>query len=477
MKSKRFRSFTLSMLALSIFISSTLTYQKPIDVYADSITDDDLKGLIGCSDEEFTNVKACIPILQTEGYSDAAIAGILGNAWQESGWSPLQEGGFGLCDSYDSNFGNTNAHSTCAELASETGTCPVGGSHKYCSKMIHNVEGVMEAMATASFSNVNSYNDFVGENWDTISKYTLSGTQSSGWSATGASMRKSISITSLDSFKTSSDPVEASSCFALVFEVCAGSIIAFGGSFSNHTFTIDEWNTPYKSIISSKISGTCGDLAVHEMGSDGSDTRGYKASKVYEWITGGAYTPSEAVTDNTKQMATDLAASGFWSEEDLSAFCKLAELDIQSLYLDNATRDNLSQSDLANLANWEDNVNNNTREYGFIAILRIIVMWIGIIFTVYILLLYLAYWFDRLNSIIDLDVLSILTFGKLHVAFDEKEANFSLGKKQDRMTVSHKNMVFICITGLVFGTLLITGTFYKLVAGLVNTILRMIGGS
>lgn len=168
-------------------------------------------------------------------------------------------------------------------------------------------------------------------------------------------------------------------------------------------------------------------------------------------------------------------ASGYYSEEQLSAFTKLVEENIQAEYLDKATRDNLSQNDLENLSSWENNVNNSKKEYGLIAWMRIIVMWIGIIFTIYIFLLYLAYWFDRLNSIIDLDVLSILTFGKLHVAVDEKEANFSLGKKQDRITVSHKDMIFICLTGLIFGTLLITGTFYKIVANFVNFILRHLG--
>lgn len=166
---------------------------------------------------------------------------------------------------------------------------------------------------------------------------------------------------------------------------------------------------------------------------------------------------------------------GFYSEMDLSAYVKLAELNIQAQYLDKATRDNLSQNDLENLASWEDNVTSNKKEYGFIAWMRIIIMWVGIIFTIYIFLIYLAYWFDKLNSIIDLDVLSILTFGRLHAAIDDKEANFSLGKKQDRMTVSHKDMLFICITGLIFGTLFITGTFYKVVAGFINFILRNIG--
>lgn len=178
---------------------------------------------------------------------------------------------------------------------------------------------------------------------------------------------------------------------------------------------------------------------------------------------------------NTPTKVQSIAGGAYYTEEQLSAFVKLAENNIQKEYLDKATRDNLGQSDLENLASWEDNVNNSKKEYGFIAWMRIIVMWIGIIFTIYIFLLYLAYWFDKLNSIIDLDILSIMTFGRLHVAIDDKEANFSLGKKQDRMTVSHKDILFICITGLIFGTLLITGVFYKIVTNFVNMILRWIG--
>lgn len=177
--------------------------------------------------------------------------------------------------------------------------------------------------------------------------------------------------------------------------------------------------------------------------------------------------------DTTNVTNMGLNAGTFYSESDLSAYVKLQEVDVSAMLPKD--RSSLSQNELENLSSWEDNVKNSNREYGFIAWMRIIVMWVGIIFTIYIFLLYLAYWFDKLNSIIDLDVLSILTFGRLHVAIDDKEANFSLGKKQDRMTVSHKDMLFICITGLIFGTLLITGTFYKLVAGFVNFILRKLG--
>lgn len=191
--------------------------------------------------------------------------------------------------------------------------------------------------------------------------------------------------------------------------------------------------------------------------------------------SGSAMSTTGGDGSTAKESTNAQFAGGYYSEEQLSAFTRLVEENIQSKYLDNATRDNLSQNDLENLASWEDNVSNSKKEYGLIAWLRIIVMWVGIIFTIYIFLLYLAYWFDKLNSLIDLDILSILTFGHLHVAVDDKEANFSLGKKQDHTTVSHKDMCFICITGLIFGTLLITGTFYKIISGFVNFILRSIG--
>ncbi len=181
------------------------------------------------------------------------------------------------------------------------------------------------------------------------------------------------------------------------------------------------------------------------------------------------------VTEQDKTNVTNMGlnAGTFYSENDLSAYVKLQEVDVSAMLP--KSREGLSQNELENLVSWENNVTNSKREYGFIAWMRIIVMWLGIIFTIYIFLLYLAYWFDKLNSLIDLDVLSILTFGRLHVAIDNREANFSLGKKQDRMTVSHKDMLFICITGLIFGTLLITGTFYKIVAGFINFILRSLG--
>ena len=187
----------------------------------------------------------------------------------------------------------------------------------------------------------------------------------------------------------------------------------------------------------------------------------------------GQGSDKDGINDTTAIMN---AMSGYWTEDQLSAFCRLSEANIQRDYLDEATLDKLSQTDLEGLYHWKNTVNMNKKENGFIAFLRIVVMFLGIILTIYSLFIYLAYWFDKLNSLIDIDVLSIITFGRLHVAIDEKEANYSLSHRNgDHVTVSHKDILFICITGLIFGTLLITGTFYKWVSILVLFIRQRLG--
>lgn len=179
---------------------------------------------------------------------------------------------------------------------------------------------------------------------------------------------------------------------------------------------------------------------------------------------------------DAENIAADMIAKGYWTEDQLSAYCKLCEINIQSEYLESARRENLDQSSLGGLSNWERNVRNNAKEDGFIAKLRIATMWLGIMFTVWVALIYIAYWFDRLNSLFYIDMLSILTFGKLHISDTEDECTFHLNTlgKTDKKTVNHKTILGICLTGLLFASLIITGAFYKIIAGFVNFVLRIL---
>lgn len=168
---------------------------------------------------------------------------------------------------------------------------------------------------------------------------------------------------------------------------------------------------------------------------------------------------------------------GYYSEMELSAWLHLQEADIQSLYLDGAVRDSLSQAELEGLSNWERNIKNDKMEDGLIAKLRIVTMFFGIILIVWSVLMYLAYWFDRINTFFDLDLLGILTLGKLHMSDTEDECTYrakNLGKT-DKKTVNHRAICTICILGIGFGALVVSGVIYKLLATMINTVLRLLG--
>lgn len=165
-------------------------------------------------------------------------------------------------------------------------------------------------------------------------------------------------------------------------------------------------------------------------------------------------------------------SGGYFTEDQLSAYCKLTETNIQDLYLDSATREGLDQDSLQGLAGWEKAVNNNKMEHGFIKTMRVAIMMFGILLILYAVFLYLAFWVDKINTIVDIEMLNLLTFGKLHVAGDEEPSTYSITKEGSK-SVSHKDIIFICLTAIGFGILIITGSFYRIMAWLVNWALRL----
>lgn len=365
----------------------------------------------GLAEREQENARNLYAYLKFAGYSDYAAAGICGNADQESSFQ----------DTYNSGDRNYYGYFQTNE----------------------NTYHVWTALKSWASDNGLDYNDIVVQ-----FKYVETGLESDF---------STYATISLSDYKACTDIVTGVEGFMVAHERCVGGEYA-------------PVKVKSKKNASSKYQD--GDVRIQYAESC------YTALVGTAPADGGGSNSSDTSSDGTQSQESvkqQLLATGYYTEEQLSAYIKLTETNIDEKYLVNAKRESLGQQDLENLSSWEDNVKNSKKEYGLIAWMRIIVMWIGIIFTIYIFLLYLAYWFDKLNSIVDLDVLSIMTFGRLHVAMDDKEANFSLAKKQDRMTVNHKDMVFICLTGLIFGTLLITGTFYKIVANFVNTILRWIG--
>ena len=181
-------------------------------------------------------------------------------------------------------------------------------------------------------------------------------------------------------------------------------------------------------------------------------------------------------TPKTKQQITNKLLSLGYTEDQISSYFRLGEMNVEEKYLMDTKRNNLDQNSVQNLANWERNVNNNKRENGFIAKLRVLTMIIGIFFILWVILIYIAYWFDKINSLWDLDLLGKLTFNALHVSETEEECTFKFNdfSSTKRKTVNHKAILCICVIGIVFGLLIFTGEFYRLISNLVNYVLRVL---
>ena len=174
---------------------------------------------------------------------------------------------------------------------------------------------------------------------------------------------------------------------------------------------------------------------------------------------------------NAKNLAEQLNATGAFTEEQLGQFCKLNEIDIQDVYIKNATRDNLSQSELNSLIAWEDNIERSEEQTGIISWVRTLITFLGILFIVWVVLIYGAYWFDRTNNFFEFSVLGLLTAHKLMVSDTESTSTYSLGlnskSKQPKM-VNHSAMLKICLISILFGLLIVSGKIYTIIKAIIG---------
>lgn len=167
---------------------------------------------------------------------------------------------------------------------------------------------------------------------------------------------------------------------------------------------------------------------------------------------------------------SELASTGFFTESDLANYASLSELNVDAVLLSNAIRSNLTSQELKTLADWERNVKVNSFENTMVVGARKVLVLFGILVEIWSLLIYLAYWFDRLNNFIPIDLLHILSLGRLRIADDVTEATYSLRNNSSKSrvkTVNHRAVLFIVILGLTFGTLIISGYIFVLLESVI----------
>lgn len=161
-----------------------------------------------------------------------------------------------------------------------------------------------------------------------------------------------------------------------------------------------------------------------------------------------------------------------YSEQELSSWVRLAESDL-SEELDNANLDNLKGDELVSIYNWKTIVTDSNAPV-YLKVVRIVIQLIGVLMLLWSILLYAGYWLDTTNNLIDINIVGILTLGKLMSGIEE-DSNYNQpvesGKNTKVKIVSHKNIMLICGVTILFAVLILTGTLYNLLTSLIYTIL------
>ena len=127
--------------------------------------------------------------------------------------------------------------------------------------------------------------------------------------------------------------------------------------------------------------------------------------------------------------------------------------------------EDLSQDQLKGVSDWKNNID-YIHGGGIIKYIRIFVNLIGILFLVWMVLIYMSYWYDRINNFIDIELLPIVTAGQLKVSPEEDNCTFRPKGliKGTQQTVNHRAILGICLIGIGFAVLLISGKVYDLLA-------------
>lgn len=193
------------------------------------------------------------------------------------------------------------------------------------------------------------------------------------------------------------------------------------------------------------------------------------AEDIYEKFT-GVKGDSDSKSEGTVD-ATAIATGGYLPEENYVNLDKLTEDGIALPTKAELSATQGGKYDLKVLDEWKEDVafrHKNDTHGG----IRTAVALLGILLTLYSVLVYIAYQFDCINNIIDVSLLSIITFGRLRISpeFDKStfmshpEGGAKGTSKTGQKTVVHKDILVICTIGITIGVLIFSGKLYMMIS-------------
>lgn len=205
-----------------------------------------------------------------------------------------------------------------------------------------------------------------------------------------------------------------------------------------------------------------------EVDSAVSQRRGYAADalKLVKSCTSVQGTPSATVGQSTVNMANGLVEMGLWNEDQLVDFSRLSESALS--FMD---RSDLNLIDAGEVVAWRKSID-VVKEDKRYAAPRQAFVFVGIVLVVWSILLYIAFWFDKINNFVQIQLLPLLSLGILQVSPDEFSTNFD-DKRIGKKVVVHKNIIFIVLIGITLGVLLLTQRLNSIVNDIINWVVSL----
>lgn len=246
-------------------------------------------------------------------------------------------------------------------------------------------------------------------------------------------------------------------------EQCTDDSVDFSKSMS-----LDEWNACQDPVALSIYFTVCFERCGY-----GIDiySEGAKQSPDMYKLLSGAEIEGNTNEELDEEIGTIMVSSGLWDETQFVKWKTMTDTNLTF-----ADINDMNDSDIYDVENWKNDLEKTDSESILIRGGRFLSILFGIIFEVWMMFIYLAYWFDRLNNFFDFSLLNLLTFGRLRISPDESECTFSISSlaKGDKRTVNHKKILEVCIIGLAFGTLIVSGAIFSVLQNFVNVVLGIL---
>ena len=201
-----------------------------------------------------------------------------------------------------------------------------------------------------------------------------------------------------------------------------------------------------------------------------------RAATADQWLSLIQHTDIGSVgkssSSSTESEKLKSQMDGYWTEEQLSTYDRLIEGYISFKDVD---IEHLGQDEVSSIANWKDNIDYMNEDKSIFSIVRLLAMIFGILLEFWGLLFYIAYWFDRINTFVPINLMSLLSFGNLSIAFDDLDANYHLaGENKGHKQLTHRQVLWVSGIALFFGTLFISGLMFKFILGIVTLIPKLL---